>query len=310
MSLETSIDQYAKEDWWTFDTNGLSELIKLCLAGEQAKVNRFIEGQFVLITLPNLVELYKAAYLLEQLPSVFEAAAYAGVTTQTLAFFRKDLLKALGLGSSGIDPNPLGLFELTPEFANRLPEHEPFKRAVRETDERVRKEFRHKVEKDIGSGIHAADMYIHAQWAIGNHIDAILGKGMGDSLPRVAVPKTPEVFPTKYCYDFTYYFLYCTDASAKCYVNDFNDLELTLAASICQRFYTERRLAYALRQVKNYSLPSERQVRDRFYRITKPERTRSERRKLTKGLSSVCPRLLQTTEVFSLTDLRHHLGAQ
>lgn len=307
MSLETSIDQYAKEDWWTFDTNGLSELIKLCLAGEQAKVNRFLEGQFVLITLPNMVELYRASYLLEQLPGVFEAAAYTGVTTQTLAFFRRDLLKALGLGPSGFDPNPLGLLELTLEFAVGLPEYEPFKQAVRESDERIEQEFCLKVEKDIGAGIHPADVYMHAQWAIGNHIDAILGKGMSDSLPRAAVPRTPEGFPSRYCYDFTYYFLYCTDANVKCYVNDFNDLELTLAAPICQRFYTERRLAYALRQVKNYSLPSERQVRDRFHKVTEPERTRSERRRLIKGLSSTCPRLLQTTDVFSLTDLRHHL---
>jgi len=101
--------------------------------------------------------------------------------------------------------------------------------------------------------------------------------------------------------------LYCKDANAKCYVNDFNDLELTLTAPICQRFYTERRLAYTLRQVKAFAIPSERQVRDRFYKATSPELIRSERRKRTQGLPKITPRLLQRTEIYSLTDLRQHL---
>ena len=306
MSIESAIDQYAKQDWWTFDTNGLSELVKLCQVGESAKVNRFLEGRYVLVTLTNLVELYKTPYLLALLPKVFEATAYTGATTQTLPFTRRDLLKAFGFGPGGIDPNPLGLFELTDEFAVGLPAHPPFRQAVKDTDARVQQGYRNKVEQDIGANVHVADIYIHTQWAIDKHIDAILGDGMAAKIPHT-LTRTPDIFPSQFCFDFTYSFLYCKDPTAKCYTNDFNDLTLTHAAPICERFYTERRLAYAMNQVKNTPLPSEREVNNRFYKVMRPELTRDERRRLTRGKVRVKHKLLQSTEVYSLPDLRRHL---
>lgn len=307
MSIETEIDQYAKRDWWLFDTNCLSELVKLYQSGKSGKINRFIEGQYVLIDLTNLAELYKTPYFLALLPAVFEAAAYVGAPTQHHSFIRRELFKLIGFSKNSLDPNPLGLFTLSSEFATDLPKYVPFQEAVYNSREDVKNRYQAKVEKDIGASVHPAEVYLHTQWVINQRIDSILGQGYSETLSRI--PKTPETFPSLFCFDYTYYFLYCKDSRAKVHINDFNDLALTLAAPVCQRLYTERRLAYAINQVKAFTLPSERQVMDRLVRVKQSDMTKSERRRRTQSKSQLRYRLLQSTDIFTLSDLRRQLQA-
>jgi hypothetical protein len=54
------VDQYTKTDWCFFDTNCLSELVKLFENGNQSAVHSLIEGKSVLITTNVLGELLSA----------------------------------------------------------------------------------------------------------------------------------------------------------------------------------------------------------------------------------------------------------
>lgn len=141
MSIE-AIDQYAKKDWWLFDTNCLSELSRFHKEGRQQTIDAFVLGRSILIDLTNLVELSKAPPILHSLPTVFRAARYVCVPTQTHAYVRRDLFERLHL--QGLDPNVLGLFELNQEFALKLNDHKPFLEAIKTSQRNVDERYEHK----------------------------------------------------------------------------------------------------------------------------------------------------------------------
>jgi len=55
---EEGIDQYKKLDWWFFDTNCLSEIVKGYVADKRATIDAFLRGQYVIIP-PTVLSGYR-----------------------------------------------------------------------------------------------------------------------------------------------------------------------------------------------------------------------------------------------------------
>lgn len=142
---------------------------------------------------------------------------------------------------------------------------------------------------------------------VDKHIDFILPPGTAKNLKLL--PKNPTTFRSLFAFQYAYYYFYATDAKAKVHTNDFNDLTFTLAAPLCERFYTEKRLAYAMNQVKRLTVPSHREAMGKVVKVVEPYKTRSERRKDIAKYSPSRFRLLQDTDIFSMSELRQQLEA-
>jgi hypothetical protein len=306
MSLVGAIDQYRKKDWWFFDTNCLSELVKRFNRGEKESVQRFIKGKYVLIQIANLLELTKTAGLLEEVPLALSTAAFVGVTRTVHPFIQRDLYSHLGFDR--LNPNPLGLYELTEELSKELPHHQGFRDAVAQSNAAVQSRYIGKVTQDIEADFLTPVMvYGHAKVALKSFIESILGLEKDHDLPK-RILKNPRTFPSHFTYWAAYRFLYLVDRNVKAQANDFNDLSFTLAAPICERFYTEKRLAHVLKQVKGYEIPSERMV---VAAALRHDTTKTKREKQTElaRYPDVRGRVLKTTGIFTFADLQNHLQA-
>lgn len=196
--------------------------------------------------------------MLEEVPETLSSAAFVGVTTTVHPFIRRDLYALLRFNL--INRDPLGLYELTEEFAQQLPHHQGFRNAIAQTDADIESRYAEKVQQDIEADfIEPFMVYGHAKTVLRRFIESILGLERGH-IASARVPKNPRTFPSHFTYWFAYQFSYLTEKNIKVRTNDFNDLSLTLAAPICERFYTEKRLAHVLKQVKNYEVPSEQMI--------------------------------------------------
>lgn len=304
MNLVETIDQYQKKDWWFFDTNCLSELVKRFNRGEKESVQHFVKDKYILVQVANLLELTRTTALLEEVPPAFSTAAFVGVTTSVHPFIRRDLYSHLGF--ERINPNPLGLYELTEEFAQELPKHQGFRDAVAQSDADVQSRYAGQVNQDIGADFLTPVMiYGYAKMALRRFIESILELEKDHDLPK-KIPRNPGTFPSHFTFWAAYRFLYLTDKNVKVRTNDFNDLSLTLAAPVCERFYTEKRLAHVLKQVKDYELPSERMVVASALQYDTTKTKREKQAELAR-YPDVRRRVLKTTSIFTFADLLTHL---
>ncbi len=293
---EEHIDQYEKRDWWFLDTNCLSEIVKGYTGGKRATIDAFLRGQHIIIPPTVLSELLQAPQLLKALPKALSATRYTGVTTQTNPFFRRDLFKLLEF--KYLDPNVLGLQQLTDEFVTLLVNSDSFRRTVADSNEEINVKYIQKVMPDLTSNLDAVDVYVHAKKVLNDNIASILKIKAANPLPKL--PKNPYTFPAIFCFWFAYYHLYLKSNTSKPYANDLNDLAHTLCAPICSRFYTEKRLSTALKQMRKFKVPSERAVAEKVNERVGVSGFAS----MKESLDNRQRILLPTTQIFSLAELR------
>jgi hypothetical protein len=293
------VNQYTKTNWWFFDTNCISELVKLFENGNQSAVHSLLEGKSVLITPSVLGELLSANRFLLKLPTVFESARHVAFTTQTFPFVRREWL--LTIKAESVDKNPLGLMDYTTDAADEAIRNKSFNDAVTKVREDTNNQYVTKLEPDLDANLTAEDVYVYATTTTVGFIKATL-QSQDISIPLAAI--SAKSFPSSYSFWFTYRYLYLDSRPAKARPNDLIDLENVMAAPICERFYTERRLAEALRKLKNFSLPSQKAI---FKRLAEkvPEANISPH--IVKEASSERVKLLDGLKVYVLSELREQV---
>lgn len=297
-----NIDQYDKCDWWFFDTNCLSELVKVFDHGKELEISLLLRDKDVFIPPTVLAELRKCPNLLQALPRVLESTRLTCFSTQVFPFIRREFFLLLGL--KVIDPNPLGLELLTSEGIEYFLVNPDIDRTLASSEKEVNERYSAQVQPDIGAGINEFDIYIYASSVTHDHLKATL-RVAEDIIPK-KMEVSPRTFPSSFGFWYSYYFLYLKSNTSKPNSNDLYDLSHTAAAPICTRFYTERRLAYTMKEVQKLYLPSERAVANYLKRKV-PNANISE-----ETVSQSNPeryKLMQATEIFTLTELRRHLGA-
>lgn len=224
--------------WWFFDTNCISEIVKIWKRGRVTQVREFVSARQILLTSTIIQELRNAPGILKKVGAALENAKLFLIPdmtrfwyTETLNF--RDPEPPSFVDSLRVRPIPPGFFELVPEKAE-------FEQACVEAEADVRDRFLGTIDLDIGSNLDERDLCIF--------IFNVVNK-LGREWLQVDVrPEdcTAFNFPSFYAFYYTYYFRYAKN-QVRPEINDFIDLANCLALPCCERYYGERKFTTILR---------------------------------------------------------------
>lgn len=154
MGKESTFDK-----WWFFDTNCLSELAKLSEAGGKDKVQRFLEGKDILVTLTHLQELRKAPDILMVLEETL-SSANAYLLNELTRFWYSDLANFLNVGK--LSHNSLQVFPVQKGlFQNFAKQKEKLEGSFRTAENNLSQVFLAKVQPDVGVDFDERDLCVH-----------------------------------------------------------------------------------------------------------------------------------------------------
>ena len=286
------------DQWWYFDTNCFSELVKLSTAGHAVAVRDFVDGQDVLLTTTSMQELSKAPAILQSIPSALETANLYLVPDIT-RFWYTDILNFVN-----VDRTPMNSLQAYPLQADLLEmitdtHSAEFKRVCAVSESRVAEEYFAKITPDIGASLDERDLCVYI-WKV---VNAFSREWFKISIPHADF--SPANFPSFYVFFYAYYFRYVKNSTVKPDLNDFIDLLNCSATPYCARYYCEATFAHILRnEVKGREPPTAFQLIKKTYKkgLISSEVYQAQRKAKDK-LSSTAP-LLEHTDIYSFAEMR------
>lgn len=284
--------------WWFFDTNCVSELVKLSIGGHSAAVYDFVAGRDVLLTSTSMQELRKVPDILRSIPSALKTANLY-VAPDITRFWYTDILNFLNVDR--IQLNSLQVYPLQPDLLEMITHTRSveFEQACTTSEMDVARQFLARVEPDIGASLDERDLGIYIWKAV---------RDLGREWFQIDIPPADcnaANLPALYVFFYAYYFRYVKSGNIKPDINDFIDLANCSATPYCERYYCETAFANILRRyVKGRKPPTAFQLMKKMYRkglITQEtyETQRQDRAKLSRTIP-----LLEHAEVFSFTEMR------
>jgi len=289
------------DKWWYFDTNCLSELVKLSKKGYSIKINDFIQGRDILLSSTHMQELRNAPNILRSIPLVLSSANVYLVPDLT-KFWYTDILNFLNVNHKPI--NSLQVYPLQPQLLDMITYNrkKEFEQVCAETEFNIAQQFHTKVEPDIGADLDERKLCAHIVRQIKHYSNGWFQIDIKHEDCHATN------FPSFYVFFYTYYFRYIKNRNIKPNKNDFIDMLNCLAAPYCERFYFEAAFTSILRNnVKGRKPPTAFQIIKKLYKkglIDKKEYEIHHKNK--RKLSHTSP-LLEHNEIFNFSEMRSQI---
>jgi hypothetical protein len=289
------------DQWWYFDTNCLSELVKLFAGSHSTAVHDFVAGRNILLTSTSMQELRKVPNILQLLPSALKTANLYMAPDNT-KFWYTDISNFLNVDR--IPMNSLEAYPLQPDLLKMITSTHSaeFEQICSASEREVAQQFFTRVGPDIGADLDERDLSMHI-WKVVNKF--------GHEWFKVNIPPADcnaANFPSLYVFFYTYYFRYVRSGNVKPDLNDFIDLANCSAAPYCERYYCEATFAHLLRNyVKGRKPPTAFELIKKAYKkgLITEEVYRAQ--KQAKGKLSHTAALLEHTEIFNFAQMRSQI---
>lgn len=289
------------DKWWYFDTNCLSELVKLSEEGYSMKINDFIQGRDILLSSTHMQELRKVPNILRSIPLVINSANVY-LAPDITRFWYTDFLNFLNVDHFPM--NSLQVYPLQPKLLDMITcnRRNEFEQICTISEFDIVHKFHSKVEPDIGADLDERDLCVHIFKRI-NHY--------GKEWFKIDIPPVDchaVNFPSFYVFFYTYYFRYIKNSNIKPNKNDFIDMLNCLAAPYCERFYCEAAFTSILRNnVQGRKPPTAFQLIKKLYNMGLIDREEYEiHRKNKVKLSHTSP-LLEHNEIINFAEMRSQI---
>jgi hypothetical protein len=287
--------------WWYFDTNCVSELVKLSLSGHSVAVRDFVRGKDILVSSTTVQELRKAPNILQSVLVTLDTANVY-LAPDITRFWYTDILNFLNV--ERIPINSLQVYPLQPSLLGMVTDarREEFEQACFVSERNVAQQFFDKIYPDIGANLDERDLCIYIYNVVNDY-----GREWFD----IDIPPAdshPANFPSFYVFFYAYYFRYVKNKDVRPELNDFIDLANCLAATYSERFYCEATFATILRNyVQGRKPPVAFQLMKKLYKkgLIDTEVYRAQRK--NKSMLNRTAPLLEHTEIFNFTEMRSQI---
>jgi hypothetical protein len=226
--------------WWFFDTNCLSELVKMTQRGLSEQVRSFVASKDILLTATILKELRKAPNILESLELALETANVF-LAPDITRFWYTDIFNFVNIDH--VQFNSLEVYPLQSGFLKELTGKykEKFEEVCTTSERELARLYPEAVQPDIGGNADERDLCVY----IWSRVNSLSQERFKIDIP-VADCHSGN-FPSFYVHFYTYYFRYIKNSTAKPKLNDFTDMAHCMAAPYCERFYCESSFASILK---------------------------------------------------------------
>lgn len=284
--------------WWFFDTNCVSELVKLYRDGQGSQVRNLVRGRDILLACTILQELRKAPDLLKLLERALEGAK-PFLLPDVTRFWWTDICNFLNVDRRPI--NSLEVYPLIPGFLQQLIQSKEFDEVSIRSEEEVSREFFLKLADDIGTNLDERDLCV----VVWHRINKCGREWFDIDIPPADV--NPRNFPAFYVFFYTYYFRFMKNR-VKPELNDFMDIANSLPSPYCERFYGEAKFTRILRNyIQGREPPSAFQLIKRTYKKGLIDRQVYEDAKRKKGTLERRYRLLENVQIFNFSEMRSQI---
>jgi hypothetical protein len=286
---------------WFFDTNCISEMVRLWNEGQDISVREFVADRDVLLTSAVVQELRKAPDILRSLEQALGGANLLLMPDMT-RFWYADILgfknrnHRIAVDALQVQPIPPGFFEMALQRTD-------FEEACVEAEADVQNRFFGAIELDVGSNLDERDLCIF--------VFSVVNKYGQEWFQINIQPEdcTPTNFPSFYSFYYAYYFRYAKN-QVRPETNDFIDLANCLALPYCERFYGERKFTTLLRDyVQGRVPPTAYQLAKRLHKNGAIGGSAFRVIKRNKAKFSRTSPLLPNTEIFSFAEMRTQIQA-
>ncbi|MCP4371927.1 MAG: hypothetical protein GY797_27990 [Deltaproteobacteria bacterium] len=288
--------------WWYFDTNCISELVKLSSVGYADKVQEFLMGKDVLLTSTSMQELSKAPDILRYAPSAFKTANLF-LAPDITKFWYSDFINFFNDDENRIPMNSLDVYPLKSDLIEMVlnSRKTEFDKACEIFEKEISSEFHASVGPDIGANMDERDLCVHI-WNVVNEYS--------QEWFKLRIPQADLCaanFPSFYSYFYAYYFRYVKNRDAKLELNDALDLANCMVVPYCEKYYCEAKFANVLKNVKGRRPPTAFQLIKKMYKkglITSEifQAQRKDKEKLSRTSE-----LLANTQIFSFSEMRSQM---
>ena len=229
------------DQWWYFDTNCLSELVKLSVGGHSTAIYNFVASRDILLTSNSMQELRKVPNILRSLPAALETANLY-MAPDITKFWYTDIFNFLNF--DGIQMNSLEVYPLQPDLLEMITNTHSaeFKQACVISERDVAQRYFTRVGPDIGAGLDERDLGMHI-WKVVSDF--------GREWFKIDIPLADcnaVNFPAFYVFFYAYYFRYVKSSNVKPDINDFIDLANCSVAPYCEKYYCEATFAHILNE--------------------------------------------------------------
>lgn len=249
------------ERWWYFDTNCLSELVKLFNDGYANQVGRFLGGKEILLSSTVLEELRNAPTILASLENALESATpYLG--PDLTRFWYTDIFNFLNT-TDPVEFNSLDVFAIPDGFLADLTGKykDEFDRVCSASERNVSALYHQRVSPDVGGALDERDLCVYIWHIVNRHAQEWF------NLEILVADCWSYNFPSFYAFAYAYYFRYVKNVNIKVDLNDFFDLANCIAAPYCEVFFCEASFASILRNnVQGREPPTALQLVKKMYK--------------------------------------------
>jgi hypothetical protein len=283
--------------WWFFDTNCLSELVKMTERGLAAQVRSFVVGKDILLTATLLKELRKAPRILESLEAALETANVF-LAPDIDRFWYTDIFNFVNVDC--IQFNSLEVYPLQQGFLKELTgkHHERFEEVCAKSERELAEFYPKAVGPDIGGKADERDLCVYI-WSRVN--------GFGQEWFKIDIPVADchsRNFPSFYVYFYTYYFRYIKNSTAKPQLNDFTDMTHCMVAPYCERFYCESTFASILKNnVQGRTPPAAHQLVKKTYKKGLIDSSAYNEKKQKKTIYDKTFPMLESTQIYNYSEM-------
>lgn len=311
MPFELVLSQWADEarrgrasdfrDWTFFETNCLSELVKLTRNGSGDAVKSFLRGRDVLLPGTVLSEIFRVPEIAREVGRILSPARVF-LVPDISKFWECDLWNFISV--DGHHRNVLETTLIPEDLLSGLSTHRPFVEAVRKSRAILEAEYQQRVQPDVGAELDERQLLAHIWFRINT---------MAMEWLKLEIPVAdarPDRFPAFFTFYYAYYFRYVKSRTVKIQVNDFNDLANTVAAPYCRDFFTEKTIAGILRNDVQARVPPRPIDAARRLKRRGVVSTESFNRAMTtEAQTSANEPLLEATRIWSINDLRQQVAS-
>lgn len=289
--------------WWFFDTNCLSLLIKACRAGGKDKeaVHRLLDGKYVVIPSTILGEIRKWPELLNDLVSPFLTSS-AFVLPDSTKFLYSDIANFLNVEKTEFDA--LNAYPLTQEYLEIITDDARFNQSFLNSEKQVEQGFFEKVEQDVGANLDERKL-LYVIWLRVNEL--------GKQWFNIDIPPADlksQNFPAWFVYHYAQYYRYVKNGNVTPEANDFNDFIHCSVAPYCERYYCEKTFSNVLNHSVKGHTPSSLESMNKLL-LKDGQISKELYERANKAFKILAPHepLLVNTNVYKYSELKSQLTA-
>lgn len=290
------------DQWWYFDTNCISELVKLYSSGKKDEVFEFISDKDILISSTVLEELRRAPRILALLEKVLKVANPYMVPDIT-RFWYSDIFNFL----NEVDPiefNSLEVFPIQTGFLSDLTgkNKKAFNKVCDKSEKSIRKIFQMKVAPDVGANIDERDLCVY----IWNVVNKNSKEWFNIEIPIADFRYSN--FPSHYIHFYSYFFRYIKQPNITLEFNDFFDLAHCIPSPYCDRVYCEAAFASILRHnIQGRFPPTALQLTKKVYKNGLISQARYDEIRKKRSLFDRSSSMLTNTTVRNFAEMREDI---